>query len=152
PAVRTTRPNEAGDIVANNPDFDGYVAVGGDGTVAEIVNAMDENRQAVSIIPAGTANDLAHTLGVNTESAGVRALGHGHLHRLDYVSVRFHTSDGWRQHKMITICSVGYAAQTAAFYQRWCKPRRLASYSLAAFLQAFSQKAFAARLRLDGGV
>src|SRR5262245_50424187 len=112
---------------------------------------MDEKRQSVGIIPAGTANDLAHNLGVDTEAAGLRALHRRRLHRLDCVGVRFHGPDGWRDLKMITICSVGYVAQTTALYQHQCKPRRLASYSLAAFLQAFRQKEFAARLRFDGG-
>ncbi len=151
PAVWTSRPNQAGEIVARNPGYDGYVAVGGDGTVAEIVNAIDEERQAVGIIPAGTANDLARSLGIETETAGIQALNREHLHRLDYIDVHFHGRNGWRRHKMITICSVGYAAETTAFYQRHCKPRRLASYSLAAVLQAFRQKSFNARLRFDGG-
>ncbi len=38
----TSYPNHTQDIVAEHPEYDGYIAIGGDGTVSEVVNAMDE--------------------------------------------------------------------------------------------------------------
>src|SRR5438067_12303672 len=79
--VWTACANQAPDLVAQHGDFDGYIAVGGDGTVAEVVNAIDVRRQALGIIPAGTANDLAHGLHITSEAAGLRAIRRARLHR-----------------------------------------------------------------------
>ena len=40
-------------------DFDSVVAVGGDGTINEILNGIIGTKTALGIIPTGTANDLA---------------------------------------------------------------------------------------------
>lgn len=47
-------------------DFDIIVAVGGDGTINEVINGMadHENRPKLGIIPQGTTNDFARALGI----------------------------------------------------------------------------------------
>jgi YegS/Rv2252/BmrU family lipid kinase len=40
------------------------VAVGGDGTINEIINAIDDNNVALGIIPMGSNNELANMLGI----------------------------------------------------------------------------------------
>lgn len=44
--------------------FKTIVAVGGDGTIHEMINGIDDPKIAVGIIPLGTTNELAHTLGI----------------------------------------------------------------------------------------
>src|SRR4051812_44322251 len=51
-------------LVRQNPNYDGYIAVGGDGTIVEAVNGMNREAQVLGIIPAGTGNGLAHDLGL----------------------------------------------------------------------------------------
>ena len=66
----TTKPNETYQF-ANEIDFSKYsaiVAVGGDGTVSEIVNGMlarkDGKKLPISIIPNGSGNWMATLLGI----------------------------------------------------------------------------------------
>lgn len=40
------------------------VAVGGDGTINEIINAIKDRRVTLGIIPLGNSNELAHILGI----------------------------------------------------------------------------------------
>lgn len=40
------------------------VAVGGDGTIHEVINGMNDKSVALGIIPTGTTNELAQTLGI----------------------------------------------------------------------------------------
>jgi diacylglycerol kinase family enzyme len=40
------------------------VAVGGDGTVNEVLNGMEGTKVGLGIIPAGTANDFARQVGI----------------------------------------------------------------------------------------
>lgn len=44
--------------------YDIYIAVGGDGTVNEVVNGIVESDKIMGIIPCGTGNDFAKSLGI----------------------------------------------------------------------------------------
>ncbi|MFV2014507.1 MAG: diacylglycerol kinase family protein [Candidatus Heimdallarchaeota archaeon] len=65
----TTEPNDAIKKIKNEIDlYDGFIAVGGDGTSNEVLNGIlqgtieqgKENNKLFAIIPAGTGNDLAN--------------------------------------------------------------------------------------------
>ncbi len=45
---------------------DTVIAIGGDGTVNEVLNGLTGTKASLGIIPAGTANDLARHLGIPT--------------------------------------------------------------------------------------
>jgi diacylglycerol kinase (ATP) len=49
--------------------FDAVVAVGGDGTVNEILNGLGDARLPVGLLPSGTANLLARDLGIPFDAA-----------------------------------------------------------------------------------
>lgn len=68
--LKTERPRHAEDLAKelaarNDPDL-AIVAAGGDGTVAEILNGLDDARVPLGVIPLGTANVLARELGIGT--------------------------------------------------------------------------------------
>lgn len=44
------------------------VAAGGDGTVAKVLSALSGTNQTVAILPAGTANNIARTLGIHGDA------------------------------------------------------------------------------------
>jgi diacylglycerol kinase (ATP) len=64
-AVPTTGPNTATAIAheaaAGDPDL--IVALGGDGTINEVANGLVHTQVPLAVLPAGTANVLAHELG-----------------------------------------------------------------------------------------
>lgn len=64
--AKTTGPGEATKMtkLAIDKGYTTIVAVGGDGTVNEVVNGISEPKVAVGIIPAGNSNLLAHRLGI----------------------------------------------------------------------------------------
>jgi len=61
----TKGPRDAGRIAKEAlGDFDVIIAVGGDGTVNEVVQGMVHTDKPLGIIPAGTGNDLIKSLGI----------------------------------------------------------------------------------------
>lgn len=62
---RTERPRHAIELAAD-PTYDAIVAIGGDGTVHEVVNGLmqldPEERPRLGVIPIGSGNDFAYNL------------------------------------------------------------------------------------------
>ena len=69
----TGRRGEAEEIAARAADggCDRLVAVGGDGTIQEVVNGVlrSSSRPGIGIVPVGSGNDLARSLGLPAEPA-----------------------------------------------------------------------------------
>ncbi len=102
---RIWQPGEGEDIVegvrrAVAEGFDTIVAAGGDGTVSAVANGLVGSRAGLGIIPLGTANVLAHELGiplamdeacalVNGEHdvAAIDAMGYGGKHYFTQIGV-----------------------------------------------------------------
>ncbi len=65
----TNEPQEATDVAKWGIDagFERIVAMGGDGTVNEVVNGMLDKDAVLAVIPAGTGNDFVRMLGIPAE-------------------------------------------------------------------------------------
>ncbi|MFC5285080.1 diacylglycerol/lipid kinase family protein [Pedobacter alpinus] len=50
-------------------DFDIIVAVGGDGTINEVASVLESSGKTMAIIPCGSGNGLARTLGISLDNA-----------------------------------------------------------------------------------
>ncbi len=77
-AVTTTGPGSAGGIalqsIRNGADL--IIVAGGDGTINEAMNGMVSSEVPLAILPGGTANVLAHELGIGPDmETAARALG-----------------------------------------------------------------------------
>ena len=64
--------------------FDAVVAVGGDGTIHDVANALAGTETRFGALPLGTGNDFARSIGMPSGlAAGVRALAAAHVRTLD---------------------------------------------------------------------
>lgn len=73
--------------------FDLIIAVGGDGTINEVVSGMAEqpHRPSLGIIPAGTTNDFARALKIPRQiDKAVQSIVNGHEEALDIGKVNEH--------------------------------------------------------------
>ncbi len=88
------------------------IAVGGDGTVNAIVNGLGDSSTRLAVVPAGTANDLAHLVGqhgIPTDDA--MAMASWERKDIDAISIngtRFYTAGG-----------LGWVADVAHTANRW---------------------------------
>lgn len=86
--VVTTGAGHAVELAEAAHGYDAIVAVGGDGTVHEVLNGImrrpESDRPALGLIPTGSGNDTRRTLGIPTDIAdAVLALAAGQKRRFD---------------------------------------------------------------------
>ncbi|MGE0153846.1 MAG: diacylglycerol kinase family protein [Reyranellaceae bacterium] len=93
----TARPGHATALArqAVQDGFDTFIAIGGDGTVNEVVNGLVENGAlarpglALCPVPAGTANELCLALGLLADAdAPYRTIVAGRTRRIDLIETR----------------------------------------------------------------
>jgi YegS/Rv2252/BmrU family lipid kinase len=113
-AERTEFVGHARELAAqavNRSDLKAVVAVGGDGTLHEIANALVGTSLPLGYIPAGTGNDfaLAHKIPLDPELALLRVLGH-QVRTVDTARIGDET--------MLGFMGMGFDAQVARLANR----------------------------------
>lgn len=111
----TRRAGEA-ESLASNAFRDGHdrvIAVGGDGTVQEVVNGLlTGERVELGIVPVGTGNDLARSLGLPAEPAGAWKVAVGrHIRPVDAAQAR---NGAGQERWFASAGGIGFDAQVAA--------------------------------------
>lgn len=88
--VVTDGPGHARQLAASVQGVDILVAVGGDGTIVEVMSGiMDRQGDSprLAVLPAGTGNDVARSLGITCLADAAAALQHGQSHPFDLVRI-----------------------------------------------------------------
>ena len=131
-------------IDAHGASADRIVIGGGDGTISAALPALLRLGKPLAVLPLGTANDFARTLGVpdDVKAAAETALG-GRKHRIDVGKVN--------GRPFINVASVGLAAkvteeQSTRLKRRW----RILSYLISLWRAAWAARPFYLEIELDG--
>lgn len=96
--------------------FTHFIAVGGDGTVNEVVNGMLESpnpeKLTLAVIPVGTGNDWGKSTGItNDYQRSVKAIKAGKTLVQDICKASFHTDEGIHERFFINVAGSGYDAE-----------------------------------------
>ena len=90
--VVTDAPSHAKMLAADASGFDVLIAMGGDGTVHEILNGLmlhpAETRPALAVIPTGSGNDYRRTLGMASDLYGTINKAFGRLTDAQRLKIR----------------------------------------------------------------
>ena len=147
----TTGPGVAAALARDaDPDrYAGLGAIGGDGTLHEVVNGLSQQgggaSRPIAVFPGGTSNSFAHTLGPGDVSAITASIVRGITAAVDAAEVRY--DDTERLAVSIIHCGAPVTAARRAERLRWLGPARYQLGSLSAL--AFSRRRRYA-LEVDG--
>jgi YegS/Rv2252/BmrU family lipid kinase len=131
-------------IVEHRSDADLVIIGGGDGTLNAAADALIETGLLLGILPLGTANDLARTLGIPPNlTAASQVIAAGRTHRIDLGRVN-------GKH-FFNVASLGLSVQVARqldveVTRRW----GVLGYPLILWRAIRARRAFRARIRCDG--
>jgi diacylglycerol kinase (ATP) len=131
-------------IRAQAGGFDCIIVGGGDGTLNAASPALIETGLPLGILPLGTANDLARTLGIEPDPVAAAGLiVAGNTRRIDLGEVN--------GHPFFNVASIGFSAQlaqdlTAEAKQKW----GVLGYAITALRLLVSLRPFRAYLDHDG--
>ena len=113
--AETTAPGDGRRLARQASGYDGFVAVGGDGTIAEVLNGMDRRRQALALLPAGHGNCLARDLGIASPAAALTAFAAGDTLAIDVIRAELEFADGRVEERLYaSTLAVGYVADVVA--------------------------------------
>ncbi len=137
-------PEIARDIVRLRHMADLVIVCGGDGSVSSAALAAMESGLPLGIIPMGTANDLARTLGIPMDLAGAAdVIARGETRRVDVGTVNGHA--------FFNVASIGLSSDLAQSLDPMLKKRfgRL-GYAVAALKVLTRASRFGARITEKG--
>jgi diacylglycerol kinase (ATP) len=144
--VETTAPGSASELAAQAAaeGADVVAVAGGDGTLGEAVNGLVGTEARLGLLPLGTGNDFARSLGIGTDLArAVHTLFHGAPRAVDLG--RAH--DRW----FINVAGCGFDAVVAERINRGFRYLRgTAAYLAAVFQTLLTFRPAAMRLTVDG--
>ena len=152
-AVITEYAGHGGELAARlAPNYDAVFSLGGDGTAMEVLGALAGSGLAVGILPGGTGNLIARSLGVPLRVAtAVRVLLRGDVARIDLGAVHVQDDQGVRARRFAFSAGVGI---DAAMIERTplALKRRLGvlAYVLTAARAILRRERFRVRVSVDG--
>lgn len=137
------------EAVAAKPDA--LVIVGGDGTLATVIDVLVGSGTPLVLVPAGTGNDLARSLGIpfGSDEAAARAADaaiDGTPRSLDVGEAT--CPDGTA--RFLTIAALGFDAKVSERTNSLRWPRGRARYYLALVIELLRLAPMRFRLRVDG--
>ena len=129
-------------------EYDGFIGIGGDGTLHEIINGMlsrpDENKIPIGIIPGGSGNSYMHDLNLTDPLKAAKAIIQRNTKFLDTAQVEVNhvvkyanNMIGWG-----LVTDVGKKAE----HYRWMGTNR---YTILSVMEVFLHKSRSAALIMD---
>jgi diacylglycerol kinase (ATP) len=125
---------------------DRLVVAGGDGSIAPVAAAAGRAGTPLAVLPAGTANDFAHRMGLPVDLAAAA--------RLAVRGTRVkHVELGWMDDRpFVNVASAGLPAPAARTARAWKKPLGAVGYAAGAVAAGLTARAVSVALACEEGM
>ena len=142
--------------LAEATDAELVVVVGGDGTVREAATALIGRETPMAVVPAGTGNVLAATLGMRGIRTGIDSIRHGRPRVIDLGRARWTPATGDRtpdERVFAVACGMGLDARImAAAEHEWKRRMGFGAYVGAAVREVMRLETARFHIEADGEV
>lgn len=146
--IETVREGETvSDLIrAYRGQCDLVIVGGGDGTLNAAIDGLMETGLPLGVLPLGTANDFARTLGITPDPLeAARVIAAGHVGTIDLGEVNGHF--------FLNVASIGFSAELARELTEHAKRRwGVLGYGIVAARLLFRSRLFTAWIEHDGVV
>jgi diacylglycerol kinase (ATP) len=150
--VTTRYPGHAAKLAMAAEADGGVAAVGGDGTLFEILRGVDRKQQRIALIPAGRGNSLARDLGLLNGGGPLAAMHWEQTRFIDLLEVTVTRADGAvSTHLSASTVAVGYPAAVVLLARKLARLGRM-SYAAAATVAATRPLHFGACVQYGDGI
>jgi diacylglycerol kinase (ATP) len=126
--------------------IDVVIAVGGDGTINEIIQELAGSETALGVLPSGTVNVWAREVGIPLDNAGAReVLLHGQIRKIDLGQIE--------NHYFLLMVGIGFDGEVTHTMER--KPLKrfgIVGYLLVAAWMGIGYRSFRVLLELNSRV
>ncbi|RCJ32033.1 lipid kinase [Nostoc minutum NIES-26] len=131
-------------ILRHQHEIDLVIVGGGDGTLNAAVDALVETQLPLGILPLGTANDLARTLGIpKSLNEACKVIAYGELRRIDLGLV----NDKY----FFNVASLGLSVKITQRLTKEVKRRwGIFAYAATALQVIWESRPFSAEIRING--
>lgn len=137
-------PQHLPDAIRQYKQVDLAIVGGGDGTLNAAVDGLVDTQLPLGILPLGTANDLARTLGIPTSiTEACKVIANGQMQRIDL---------GWVNGKhFFNVASLGLSVQITQQLTKEVKRRwGVLAYAVTALQAISTSRPFRAEIRCNG--
>ncbi len=144
-SIFTKYPGNATEIAKKySKDYDLIVSCGGDGTLNEIVNGLD-NSSYFTILPLGTGSDFGKTIGIRDYKDLISSIKNGRIMEIDVPKVKYQGMERY----FSNILEIGFGAYVMEYVNTH---KSLGKYSFlsAIFAQLLKLKKF--NVEMDGKI
>ena len=138
-------PETVREVLRDGSDYRTLILGGGDGSVSSVVDFLAHHEVVLGLLPLGTANDFARTLGIPADVDGAcDTIANGKVVDVDLGLA----GDNY----YVNVASVGLSVGATRALSPWMKERAGAlAYSMAAIKAFLSHEPFSARLSFPEG-
>jgi diacylglycerol kinase family enzyme len=148
--VVTRYPGHAAELAMEAHAYGGVAAIGGDGTLFDILKGLNRTEQRIALIPSGRGNSLARDLGLLHRRVFLDVIHWDQVRYVDLLEVIVTTANGVEsKHLSASTVAVGYPAAVALRAREMAWMGRMSYATAASAIRPFH---FDARVQQADGV
>lgn len=136
--ILTEYSNHAKHITANAHGYDQIIAVGGDGTISEVIDGLHLQKHSLGIIPFGTGNGFAKHIMLKDINHAINVIERNNITLIDYIEVEYIQNNSIITRRCIATLSVGFVTRLIDLANKHLKWTGSFAYTLAGMICLFS--------------